>query len=166
MKSALLAVVLCLLSLAGVRAETPGPITVTDAWARATPPTAVNGAAYFTITNTGAENDRLVDVASDIAERTELHESLNDNGVMIMRPLISIAVPAGATLEFAPGGKHVMLFGLKKPLAVGDTFGVTLTFEKAGAIGATVKVSDMGTKAPAMPMNGDMGDMDMGHMHH
>lgn len=171
MKSVLLSVLLSFFAISGVLAEPPASIEITDAWARATPPTAVNGAVYLKIVNTGTADDRLVDAASDISERTELHESLNDNGVMIMRPLVSVAVPAGAMLEFAPGGKHVMLFGLNKPLTVGDTFGLTLKFEKAGEIKVTVKVADMGTKAPAMPMSGgdmngmDMGGMSMDHMH-
>ena len=60
----------------------------------------------------------------------ELHESINDNGVMKMEPHPEgFEIPAGGTLELKPGGKHVMLLGLVKPLAVGDTIELTLNFE-------------------------------------
>ena len=69
------------------------------------------GAVYATIANTGKEADALVSASSDAAQTVELHEVKNEGGVMKMRPVQKIAVPAGGKIEMKPGGYHVMLLG-------------------------------------------------------
>ena len=102
--------------------------------------------------------DRLTSVASDIADKVQIHEMSVVNGVMEMRPLADgLPVPAGGSVVLKPGSYHVMLIGLKKPLTAGETFPLTLTFEKAGNISVTVPVQAMGA------MRDDKGD-DMGGM--
>jgi periplasmic copper chaperone A len=81
---------------------------------------------------------------------------------MTMRPVGPLPVGPGKPLVLAPGGYHVMLMGLKQPLKAGDSFPVTLTFAKAGAINATASVGKAGAPAP----QAGMGAMDMGHMAH
>jgi copper(I)-binding protein len=63
-------------------------------------------------------------------------------GMMTMKPVTSIEIPAGETVELKPGGYHIMLLDVKKVLAVGDTIEVTLTFEKAGEVQATAEVRE------------------------
>lgn len=124
-----------------------GPaIEVTEAWARPSIPNRP-GAAYLEIRNAGDAPDRLVGVRAAGAEAAELHEARQKDGMMTMAPVEAIEVPAGETVKLAPGGFHVMLFGLAKPLAEGDTLGLTLEFEQAGeiAVAAPVMRGGMGT---------------------
>lgn len=85
----------------------------------------------MTIANRGAEADAVASATSDAARIVELHEVKNEGGVMAMRPVPRLPLPAGGTLELKPGGYHVMLLGLTRPLHAGDTVKVTLTFEKS-----------------------------------
>ncbi len=138
---------------AGLAAEAAG-IRVEEAWARATPGAAKVGAAYFTVDNHGATADRLLgaSVAPSVAERSEIHTHLMEGGVMRMRPVQAVEVEPGAELVFQPGGLHIMLIGLKKPLRQGDVFALTLVFEKAGPV--TV---DVGVRAVGAPGRGGHG---------
>jgi copper(I)-binding protein len=125
-----------------VQADAEG-ITVHDAWSRATPPGITVGVAYFVIDNKGVQ-DRLLRVSSPIAKQPELHVSKMQGGVMTMEELNTLEVGAHARVAFAPSGKHVMLIGLRRPLKAGDSFPLTLTFEKAGAVKTTVRVYGIG----------------------
>jgi hypothetical protein len=100
-----------------------------------------NGAAYMTIRG-GSEADRLIRAESDVAEVIELHTVENDGGVMKMRPVEGIDVPAGGEVQLAPGGFHVMLINLKRELKPGDTVALTLQFEKAGAVSVEASVRE------------------------
>ena len=130
-------------------------IAVEKAWARATPGTAKNGGAYLMIANTGASADRFVAAAADVAERVEIHTHIDDNGIMRMRKVDGIDVPAGGTVMLKPGGYHIMFLGLHKPLKKGDEFPLTLTFEKAGKQTVEVEVQAVGAMK-----GGDMKHMD------
>jgi periplasmic copper chaperone A len=143
--------------IAPAAAETASaPIAVTDAWARATPTGATTGAAYVTVANHGTSADRLVSVSTPVAAMAQLHNTTNDNGVMKMRPVAGLDLKPGASFALKPGGYHVMLTGLKQPLAEGQSFPLTLTFEHAGPVETTVKIA----KAGAMG-GSDMGGMNM-----
>ena len=107
-------------------------VEVSDAWARATPPGATTGAVFFTLRNTGAEDDRLRQAATPAAKTAELHSHLMEGGVARMRQVPEIAVPGKATVVLQPGGLHVMLFDLKQPLKEGDSIDLVLGFAKAG----------------------------------
>ncbi|MDB5410001.1 MAG: hypothetical protein JWL84_4913 [Rhodospirillales bacterium] len=162
------AIVLAILALAtlsgaAARAE-DSAITLGDAWARATPGKAPNGAAYLTVTNSGTAPDRLVGASSPVAAKTELHEDKEENGIMKMRPVPALAIPPGQSVTFKPGAYHLMLTGLKEPLKQGTSFPVTLTFEKAGAKQVQVAVGRPG--AMSGMAGHDMGGMmhDMGSM--
>lgn len=106
----------------------------TKAWVRDTPPGAPNGAAYFEITNRGQLADRLMGVASDAAERAEMHTHLHQDGMMQMRQVEVIEIPAGGQARFEPGGNHVMLINLRQVLKQGDTITLQLKFDKAGTV--------------------------------
>ena len=127
-----------LISSAGAHELKSGSITVEHPWAR--PAAAGNSAAYFVLENSGAA-DRLIGVSSDVAESVAMHSTTIDaQGVGRMVPVQAVDLPAGAAATFAPGGLHVMLVGLTKPLAEGQEFPLTLTFETAGAVTVEVAV--------------------------
>ena len=135
----------CLLIAGGAAAQT-GQIDLKDAWARATPGKAENGAAYVTIVSPTA--DRLVSVSSPAAKKAGLHSMTMDGGVMKMRPLAGIDVPANESVTLKPGGTHIMLQGLSEPLQAGKSFPLTLTFEKAGQREVEVAVEKPGAMGP------------------
>ena len=118
-------------------------VQVVDAWSRPTPPGMDVGVAYFIIRNAG-KSDRLLRVSSPVAKRAELHVSSMKNGVMRMEGLSSVDIGSGAPTSFEPGGRHVMLLGLKRPLKEGDAFPLVLTFANAGKVEAKVQVRGTG----------------------
>jgi periplasmic copper chaperone A len=136
-----------------------GPLTVTDPWSRATPKGAQVAAGYMTITNNGTTPDRLVGGSSDVAGKVEVHEMTMNQGVMKMRPVKGgLEIKPGQSVELKPGSYHLMLEGLKKPIAPGDHIKATLAFEKAGNVNVEFDVramgSETGQKMPGMKMPG------------
>lgn len=115
---------------------------VSDAWARPTVQGQNNGGGYLRIDS--ARADRLVGATSQVATSVEMHSMTMDGDVMRMRKLDAIDVPAGGTVELKPGGLHLMLMGLKAPLAPGATFPITLKFEQAGEVQVQAKVAPRG----------------------
>jgi periplasmic copper chaperone A len=88
-------------------------------------------AVYLTVTNPSRQDDRLVGARSDVAARTELHKLIiDDEGVLAMQQVASVLVPAADTVEFKPGSLHIMLFELKRELKAGETFELTLLYER------------------------------------
>ena len=126
-----------------------GELLITTMWSRATPGGAKVAAGYFTIANNGKAADRLVSATSPVAGKVEVHEMTMANGVMTMRPLDSgLAIEPGKTVTLAPGGFHLMLMDLKQPLKEGELLAVTLQFEKAGKVDATLHIRGVGAQAP------------------
>jgi copper(I)-binding protein len=153
---------------AATETEPAGPaIEVDGVWARTSPAVATAGAVYFTVTNLGDVDDALVGASVDpsVAAMVELHETaaaddamgesagedttttMAGTGMMEMRPVDRIDVPAGETVALEPGGYHVMLLDLAEPLVVGNTIDVTLSFEQFGEQVVTAEIRD----TPAMP---------------
>ncbi len=127
-----------------------GQLTVEGVRARPAPLEGGNGAAFFTILNGTDKPVRLASAASDVAATVELHETINEGGVMKMVPQPEgFEIPAGGIVELAPGGKHVMFIGLAQPLAEGDAFSVTLNFDDGQSMDVTVPVVAM-TAMPTM----------------
>ena len=124
-----------------------GGIEIEHPWSRATPGGAKVAAGYLVLKNAGAA-DRLVSATAPFAGRVEIHEMAMKDGVMTMRPLADgIAVPAGGTVAFKPGGYHIMFMDLKQPLKEGTLVDGTLTFEKAGTVQVQYKVEAVGAGA-------------------
>ncbi len=135
-------------------------ISVQQPWARATPGGAKTGAAYMTIVNNGAADDRLVAASTPVAGEAQIHEMTMDNGVMKMRPIPGLDLKPGAAVSLAPGGYHVMLIGLKQPLKDGDSFPLTLVFAKSGKQVVQVTVAKIGAmQAGATDDTPDMNAM-------
>jgi copper(I)-binding protein len=127
-----------------------GTISVEAAWSRATPGGAQVAGGYMKITNNGKDADRLTGGNFPIASKFEVHEMKTVGDVMTMRPVTSLDIKPGETIEFKPGGYHVMFMGLKQGLKEGDTIKGTLTFEKAGKLDVEYRVGPIGGgSAPA-----------------
>lgn len=115
------------------KAFSAGDISVSGAFTRATLPGAKSAGGFMTIVNAGAEADRLVGASTKTAKTTQIHEMKMEGDMMKMRALPEgVEIPAGGTVELAPGGYHVMMMGLVQPLAENACVEVILTFEKAG----------------------------------
>jgi copper(I)-binding protein len=136
-------------------------VTIEKPWARTSPSAVTMGAAYFVVTSKDGDTLTGASVPADIAKDAQVHETTmgGDTGMgssdttmagadttmggeMGMKEVDSVDLPAGKAVAFEPGGYHVMLIDLAEPLAKGDEFTLTLTFEKAGEQKVTVPVRD------------------------
>jgi copper(I)-binding protein len=134
-------------------------IHLDHAWSRAAL-AGHEGAVYLTIVGTGT-GDTLTGITTPVSAKAELHQSVNDHGVVKMRPVADLSIEPGKPVTLAPGGYHIMLMDLKQPLKQGDSFPITLSFAKAGQITATVTVEKAGAPMPTDHGNTDMGTMPM-----
>jgi hypothetical protein len=114
-----------------------GPISARDAVVRPAPAGLPTTAAYLTLVNSGAKPVRLTGVSCACAAEVMAHRSEADHGVMRMRPAGAVTVPAHGSVSFAPGGLHLMLMGLKRPIREGELTPMRLSFD--GAPTMTVK---------------------------
>jgi len=132
----------------------PGKLTAVNVMSGATPPSAENGSAYMTILNGLDKPIRLVSASSEVADLVQLHETTEEAGVMHMNHQPDgFVIDAGGILLLEPGGKHVMLMGLKEPLEADSKYSIMLHFADVDPITATVAVMAM-------------GDMERGSMKH
>jgi copper(I)-binding protein len=123
-------------------AEPRGHLDVSASWARPTAPGISVGVVYFAVHNSGSTADRLIAAASPVAGKAELHETRTVDGMMQMRAVDGVQIPAGATIRSEPGGLHLMLTGLKQPLRSGSSFALTLRFRDAGPVTIQVPVKE------------------------
>jgi periplasmic copper chaperone A len=150
------------LLLTGAASAQTGALQVKGAWARATPGKSETGAAYLTIES--ATPDRLTGISTPVAGEAELHEMTLQGGVMKMRSMAALDLPAGQTVVLKPGAVHIMLVGLKQPLRVGDSFPLTLEFETAGRREVNVTVEKAGAMGPGQAGGTGM-NLPMPHRH-
>jgi copper(I)-binding protein len=133
-----------------------GSLEVTDGYVREMPPGQTVSAAFMTLRNTTAQPIALVAATTDVADRAEIHGHRHSAGGMRMYKVGRLAIPAGATQPLQPGGYHLMLIGLKRPLRAGDQVGITLLDEMGKSWSVRVPVTKMvGAAGP-----------DGGHAHH
>jgi len=119
-----------------------GQLTVKSAWARATPPGVTMGVVYFQLENGSTKSDRLLKLSTPVAASAGVHQTEIVDDIARMREVAVLHVAPGEKIEFAPGGYHVMLMGLKKPLVAGQKFELELLFEVAGPRRIAVVVRD------------------------
>ena len=149
-------------------------IEVHEAYAIQAMPGGPTAAAFMVIYNLGGAADRLVDVRSDIAARTELHTHVSDaDGVMRMtRVEGGFDLPADGEILLSRGGDHVMFLGVTEDLTEGRVFPLTLVFETAGEIVVDVAVKDAQTSGEPTVHGGmdhgamEHGDIGEAHMDH
>lgn len=117
-----------------------GNLSIDDVWARSGQPGQVS-AAFMEIKNKGAA-DKIVSAHCDCAKATELHTMTMADGKMIMAQVPTMEVPANGELKLKPGGYHIMLIGLNRPLVSGETLPIKVKFEKAGDVTLQAKIKD------------------------
>jgi len=141
-----------------------GALTIEQPWVRATPPGARVGGGYLRVTNSGGQPDRLIGGSLVAAGAVEVHEMVQDGGMMRMRELEKgLDIPANGSIELKPGGLHLMFMGLKRPLSVGESLEGTLVFERAGTVKVQFGVQPIGAAAPSSPGGAAVADP---HAHH
>ncbi|MCV6593709.1 MAG: copper chaperone PCu(A)C [Silicimonas sp.] len=124
-----------------------GDLRIEGAFSRATLPNQPVAGGFMTVSNTGADPDRLIGGTADFAGRVEIHEMAMSGDVMKMRELeAGLEIPAGATVELKPGGYHVMFMDLTRALEEGQEIRVTLEFEKAGKVEVPLQVGARNAK--------------------
>ena len=126
------AALVCALVACGAAEAARPTVRITGAWVRATVPGQPVAGAYLDLESPVAV--RLVGISSPVAKRGEVHSMKEVDGMMTMRPLAGLALPAGTLVKLAPGGLHIMLFDLKQPLRAGSDVALTLTFETVSGI--------------------------------
>jgi copper(I)-binding protein len=131
-------------------------IFVSDAWVQAMPPSQTTTAAYMTIKNNSQREVVLVSASSDIAGATEIHQMSETNGMMNMAMVPNIHVPAQGKVTLQPGGFHLMLINLKKPVNKGDVVAISLHFQDGSNIIVNAQVrgqqADDSSSMPGMQM--------------
>lgn len=133
-------------------------IEIENPWSRASAGRAGTGAVFMEIRNSGDTRDRLVAASTPVAANVELHNHIREGDVMKMRPVEAVEIPAHGSATLKPGSYHVMLFGLHAPLKRGESFPVSLTFERSGTVQVEVSIQAAGA------MGGPSGNMS-GHGH-
>ena len=129
-------------------------IHIQHAWTRSPPGNSSSTGGYLTILNKGTEPDVLVGGYTSLAENVEIHEMNLTDGVMKMRPLKNgLPILPNKKVELKPGGLHLMLTNLSKPLTKGETIPVTLIFENAGEITINLDVAQVGAKEAPVKHN-------------
>lgn len=153
-------------TLALARDFTAGALVVEHPWARATPGAAQVGGGYLVIDNKGSAPDRLVGGSFEASAGFELHTMSMDGGIMRMRPIGSLDIPAGGSVTLDPSARHIMFTGLKRGLKKGETIPGTLRFEHAGTVPVQFEIEGIGAKGPGKdaasgPAGHAMPGMDM-----
>jgi len=142
----------CLAFAIGLASASPAgaQVTIEQAWVRATVPGQPVAGAYLKIRS--AQAAALVAVSTPVTARAEIHEMKMEGGVMKMRPVQRIELPAGKTVELKSGGYHLMLMNITKPLRPGETVPITLVIERPDRSRQEVEV-----KAEVLDPAGAMG---------
>ncbi len=140
MKTRIFAFLLCILS---PMTWASGLVEVSHPWAKEMPPTTETSAIFLTISNPGTADRALVSASTASAGTTELHTHLKEDGVMRMRKVDRIEIPAKGEAVLEPHGLHIMLFDLKEPLKEGMVIPLTLTFDTGRVMTLTVPVKKM-----------------------
>ena len=125
-------------------------LTVDMASIRAPIPGHSMTAAFLTINNTGKESCVLTSAASEYAEKIEFHTHQHINGMMMMRPVESVEVAVNSSLEFKPGGLHLMLFGVKEGHA--ESAEITLGTDNCGQVTFNAPIKSI-KSAPSKAMH-------------
>jgi copper(I)-binding protein len=143
-----LLLVLAQAGVAGAHSHEKGDIQVRHPWSRATAPGAKVAVGYMEIRNRGTQPDRLLAASTPLAERVEMHVTQQEAEVMRMRQVKDFEIRARERITLRPGGAHLMLVDITRPLQKGERFPVTLRFERAGELQIEVEVQDIGARKP------------------
>jgi copper(I)-binding protein len=142
----------CMSTSAMAKDYKAGSIEISTPWSRVTPKGAQTAIGYMTIKNNGTTPDRLTGGSIDVADHFQLHAMTIENDVAKMRELSGIEIKPGQTIEFKPGGSHVMFINLKRPLSKGEHVSGTLVFERAGTVKVEYSVESIGAQTSPQEM--------------
>ena len=137
-----------LMVLAMVALPAWAQVSAEHPWTRATPPGAKTGAGFMQLKNAGAA-DRVVGASSPVAGRVEMHITVREGDVMKMREVKGFDVPAKGSFELKPGGAHLMLMDLKRPIRKGEKVPLTLKLEKGGELKLELVAEEAGARTPS-----------------
>jgi hypothetical protein len=134
-------------------------IAVSKAWVAALPPTQATTAAYMTIENKGKDKEVLVSVTTPVAGVAEIHQMLDEGGMMKMAMLKDLTIPAMGKIVLGPGGYHLMLINLVKPLKKGDVVPIYLKFDCGCTVEVKATVGDGPDQASSSSSMSNMSGM-------
>jgi len=135
-------------------------IMVEEAWVRLPPPIADTAAGYMTIRNHSAKDIEITGIKTAIAEHPEFHSMDMDDGMMHMKKMEKVVVPAHGGISFGPGGNHLMLIGLTRALEAGEHLMITLQTSDGKSTMVHAEVRDMRSASPSNKSS------DESHVHH
>jgi len=140
-------------------------MSVDDPYVREVPPGQMTSASFLILKNTNDKDVALIKATSDVAKNVELHEHVHDNGMMKMRQVPKIMIPANGETILKPGGYHIMLIGLTRKIKAGDIIDINLEFDNGDkqSIKAKVKKIIQGMKG-SMKKNMHKIKMDKSHL--
>lgn len=139
-------------------------VSAEGANAYATAEGATTGAIFLTLHNSGTEADRLIGASTAVSPTVEIHENVvAADGTMQMSKVDGVDVPAGQQVSLSPNGYHIMLMGLSAPLVQGETFDVTLDFDKAPDVTVPVTITAPGGVATGTDASASMDHSTMDH---
>lgn len=144
-----LTVLLMVTSLSNAALADSKDVVVEDAWSRASISVNRPSAAFMTVRNTGEDPVTLTSLETPLAMKSTIHETQIDaNGVISMRLSGEILIAPGNSVTLKPGGLHVMLMNLQKPMKQGDAFSLTLNFRDGGQVTVDVPILSIGARGP------------------
>ena len=125
-----------------------GSLVIETPWSRATPGGAKVAGGYARIQNKGSTSDQLLGGTLTVSSRSEVHETVEANGVAAMRPLSQgLEIKPGEAVELKPGGYHLMFTDLQRPLKQRETLTGSLQFEKAGSVAVDFTIGSIGAQS-------------------
>ena len=132
---------LCVICIQPLIALAQPSIEIDSAYIRELPPAVTNSAVYMSLINHGSHNVSLLGISSEAADSIMIHRSVMENGMMSMEHIMALEIPAGETVRLEPGGVHIMLTGVKRPLRAGDSVRLNLNFSNGLVLTVTAPVS-------------------------
>ena len=125
-----------------------GDLSADHPWIRLAAPGAMTAAGYVTLSNRGLVADHLVGISSPAARSVTLHQSTESGGIMRMAPVKTVTIPPKGGVALNPGGYHLMIMNVAKPLKTGEKVTLVFTFVHAGAVTVTADVLPISAAGP------------------
>lgn len=134
-------VTVAVLQAPAVAEKASAPMATTEnGWVPEAPPGVDVMGGYVAIVNKGTRTLTLKKAESPLFAEVQMHTVRKEDGRVRMEPISVVAIPAGATYRFAPGGDHLMLMKPKQKLKVGDNVPMTFDFGQDGRLTFTLPV--------------------------
>ncbi|MBF0123792.1 MAG: copper chaperone PCu(A)C [Magnetococcales bacterium] len=126
--------------IANADAATEPPLQIETPWIRESPPGVPALAAYMVLTNNSDAAVQIKEITSPLFAKTELHETIQKDGVAMMQARKQFVIPARKTMKLQPGGYHIMLLNPQQPLRAGDKVPLAILLDNGSKIALDVEV--------------------------